>query len=384
MPGVERVAEMLGRGVTRRPAPYIAAVVLVTAVLGVLATDLESEFSIRDILPRGGSLLQDMDTLDAAVGGSTELASVLIKAEATETRTLLNLQDLTAAFADEQRRPGAAAGPIQASYALLAEDWITDSGASDGKYDPELAALFREASSGVQLNPGLMQEFIDRMAAMDPAVERVLVNNPDGIDVILVEFPTVSGIPALTKSLQGDIEALWLGDDESVTATSDSIISVTVTDAITERQTEAISVTIVVALSVLGLFFWVTLRQPALAFIAVGPIILVLISVLGTMALLGIPYSLITSIITALSIGIGVDYTIHVIHRYREEYAKERNPEQAAIRTPTLEWLAPRGIFSQVRGKDTGRAAGFPRGCPTLSVELCSFKRGDVDHETPV
>ena len=99
-----------------------------SAVLGVLATDLESEFSIRDVLPRGGSLLQDMDTLDAAVGGSTELASVLIKAEATETRTLLNLQDLTAAFADEQRRPGAAAGPIQASYALLAEDWTTDSG----------------------------------------------------------------------------------------------------------------------------------------------------------------------------------------------------------------------------------------------------------------
>ena len=333
LPGVERVAEMLGRGVTRRPAPYIVGVLLVTASLGYFATDLESEFSIRDILPRGGSLLQDMDTLDAAVGGSTELASVLIKAEATETRTLLNLEDLTHAFSDEGRRPRAAAGPIQASYVLLIEDWTNDSGEPGDKYDSDLAVLFREASSGVQLNPGLMQEFIDRMAAMDPAVERVLVNNPDGIDVILVEIPTVSGVPALTKSLQGDIEALWLGDDESVTATSDSIISVTVTDAITERLTEAISVTIVVALSVLALFFWVTLRQPALAFIAVGPIILVLISVLGTMALLGIPYSLVTSIITALSIGIGVDYTIHVIHRYREEYAKERNPEQAAIRT---------------------------------------------------
>jgi predicted RND superfamily exporter protein len=88
-----------------------------------------------------------------------------------------------------------------------------------------------------------------------------------------------------------------------------------------------------VALAVLGLFFWVTVRQPALSIIAVGPIVLVLISVLGTMALLGIPYSLITSIITALSVGIGVDYTIHVIHRYREEYARGRDPEQAAIRT---------------------------------------------------
>ncbi len=62
---------------------------------------------------------------------------------------------------------------------------------------------------------------------------------------------------------------------------------------------------------------------------------LVLIWVLGTMSLLGIPYTIITSIITALSIGIGVDYTIHVIHRYREEFSRLRNPETAAIRTHT-------------------------------------------------
>ena len=60
---------------------------------------------------------------------------------------------------------------------------------------------------------------------------------------------------------------------------------------------------------------------------------LVLISVLGTMALLDIPYLIITSIITALSIAIGVDYTVHIIHRYREEYSQVRDPEQAAIRT---------------------------------------------------
>ena len=76
-----------------------------------------------------------------------------------------------------------------------------------------------------------------------------------------------------------------------------------------------------------------TVRQAALAFIAVGPIVLVLIWVLGTMALLGIPYTIITSIITALSIGIGVDYTIHIIYRYREEYTLDRDPERAAVQT---------------------------------------------------
>ena len=115
--------------------------------------------------------------------------------------------------------------------------------------------------------------------------------------------------------------------------TSVAIISINVTDAITEGLTEAIGATVLVALAVLGIFFWVTVRQPALAIIAVGPIVLVVIWVLGTMALLGIPYTIVTSIITALSIGIGVDYTIHIIHRYREEYSHERDPEKAAIRT---------------------------------------------------
>ena len=77
-------------------------------------------------------MLKDMDTLDAAVGGSTEMTSVLVKAEATETRTLLNLEDLTTGFEDESRRPQAAAGPIQASYELLVRDWTTDNGEPPG------------------------------------------------------------------------------------------------------------------------------------------------------------------------------------------------------------------------------------------------------------
>ncbi len=333
LPGVGRVAEVLGRRVTRNPVPFIIVVLAVTIGLGFSATRLESEFSIRDILPRGGDLLRDMDTLDASVGGTTEIANVVIKAEITETRTLLNLQDLTTAFQDERRRPQAASGPLQASYDLLLSDWIENSGEPGDKFDQELATLFEDATAGVQLDPDKMQEFVDRLEANDPSARHLLVDDPSGVDVLLVQFPTYSDNPSRTKVLQEELEALWFGDDDAITATSLAIISVTVTDSITERQTEAIGTTVLVALAVLGLFFWVTVRQPALAIIAVGPIVLVVIWVLGTMALLGIPFSLITSIITALAIGIGVDYTIHLIHRYREEYSRERDPEKAAIRT---------------------------------------------------
>jgi predicted RND superfamily exporter protein len=333
LPGISGLARMLGRGVTRRPTPYIAAVILVTIGLGFAATDLESEFSIRDILPEGGSLLEDMNALDEAIGGSTEMVTILVRAEATETRTLLNLNDLTTAFQNADLRPGAAAGPIQTSYDLIVHDWVNDSGTPGDKYDPELDALLQEASAGIALDARLMQELLGKLEQRDPILGRLLANNPDGQDAMLVQFPAFAADTTQARTTQRDLEELWLGDDDAITATSSSIISFTVTDAITEQQTEAISTTVAVALTVLALFFWVTVRQPALGLIAVFPIVLVLIAVLGTMALLDIPYTLITSIITALSIGIGVDYTIHVIHRYREEYALGRNPEKAAIQT---------------------------------------------------
>ena len=333
LPGISQVAERLGSWVTRWPAPFLVVIIAVTVVLGFAATGLKSEFSIKDILPRGGTVLEDMNTLEAAVGGSTEVATVLVKAEVTESRTLLNLNDLTSGFADELRRPQAAAGPIQGSYGALVHDWTDDSGEPGDKYDSELAALFDEASPGVELDPVLMQEFVDKLIEREPDLARLLVNDPAGVDVMLLHFPTYVHEPEQTRKLQQEIEALWFGEDDTITAISESIVSVAVTDQITDGQTESIGTTVAVALGILSIFFWVTLRQPALGFVAVAPIVLVLVSVLGTMALLDIPYTLVTSIITALSIGIGVDYTIHVIHRYREEFAHLRNPEQAAIRT---------------------------------------------------
>jgi len=274
-----------------------------------------------------------MQTLDAAVGGETDIATALIKLEATDTRAILNLQDLTASFADEATRLGAAAGPIQKSFDLLVHDWTNDSGERGDKYDPELRSLLEEASAGLELDASLMQEFLDRLEARDPVLSSVLVNNPDGIDAAIVEFPVYATDSRQTRLLQQEIESLWRGADEDITATSEGIIGVTVMDSITDRQSESISTTVAAALVVLAVFFWVTVRQPALALIAVGPIVLVLIAVLGTMALLNIPYTIVTSIITALSIGIGVDYTIHIIHRYRDEYTRDRDPERAAIQT---------------------------------------------------
>ncbi len=334
LPGVGGAVEALGRELARRPAPYLALVAVVTVLLALAATRIDSTFDTRDFLPSGGDAMTDLETLDAAFGGSTEAVNVLIEAEVTQARTILNLLDFTDAFQDDLRRPVGVTGDVQGSVGLLVLDWITDSGAPGDKYDPELATLFDEASAGVRVDPVLAQAFLDRLASLDPdAVTRVLVNNPGGKDSLLIQFRALAGDQRRTAAMLEDVNGLWFGGEDEFTATSGSIISLEIVEVITESQTEAIVTTIGAALVILTIFFWVTQGQPALGFIAVGPIVLVLVWVLGTMALLGIPYNVVTALITALSIGIGVDYTIHVIHRYKEEFAHLGDPEAAASRT---------------------------------------------------
>ena len=195
-----------------------------------------------------------------------EITTILLEAEVTDSRTLLNLHELTTAYDDELRRPQAVAGSIQRSYEVLAHDWTEDSGEPGDKYDPELAMLFREASPGVELNPELLHEFVDKLVAREPELTRFLINDPEGLDTMLLQFPTYLGIPEQTRMMQEEIEELWFGDDSAIAAISPSIVSIAVTDQITDGQTQAINTTIAVALGILAVFFWVTLRQPALGF----------------------------------------------------------------------------------------------------------------------
>jgi len=69
-----------------------------------------------------------------------------------------------------------------------------------------------------------------------------------------------------------------------------------------------------------------------LGLIALLPVILASVWILGTMYLLRLSLNVLTVTVTALTIGLGVDYSIHIVERYREEQKKNaENPVQSAL-----------------------------------------------------
>lgn len=319
IPGAGRLVGAIGNASVRMPSAVLAAVGVLTIVSGVLALRLDSGFNSADLLPGGAESKQDIVFLTENLGGHTEPVTVLVESEITNDRTLRNLLDFRAGIEDPSLRPAAVRGGVTMSL---------------GTYFQSLPAdlrtqVYEDLQVGrpntVTLDGASVQSALDLMRAHDPAAFDAVVAYGAGGDAdrTILQFNALTGDPALTRHLFADVDGLWFGNDEDITPIADEIIALEVTDSLTESQLISTLFTIVAAMVVLVLFFWASAFRPMLAVLSALPILVVLVWVLGTMTLLGYSYNVITALITALVIGIGLDYTIHVTHRFVEEI--ERN-----------------------------------------------------------
>jgi predicted RND superfamily exporter protein len=88
------------------------------------------------------------------------------------------------------------------------------------------------------------------------------------------------------------------------------------------------------------LMFSILFRSFLVAFLAILPNMLPAFLVLGVMGAFGIPLDLMTITIAAIAIGIGVDDTIHYIHRFKIEFKKDNDYIQSMHRTHQSTGLA--------------------------------------------
>ncbi|MGM0519856.1 MAG: efflux RND transporter permease subunit [Campylobacterota bacterium] len=84
---------------------------------------------------------------------------------------------------------------------------------------------------------------------------------------------------------------------------------------------------------IIFIMFLLIFRSLKIAIIAIVSNLVPISIVFGIMGWLGIPLDIMTITIAAISIGIGVDDTIHYIHRFKEEFRHDNNYERSMKRT---------------------------------------------------
>ena len=337
-------------GIARRPVPVVAVAAVVTAGAATLAVQVPAEFDVEDFFSSDTDFVIGLDQLDVHVGDRggepavlyvegdladpAALAVVAARVDdvaGLDTEVLARTDDgdvdidggVFAVFDD------AFASPVMAG--LVAErtgEELTDVD-GDGIPDTEaqVRALVAVASeTGVPLDA-------ERLLATPDDVRTAIDLPADGDGATAFTLGLVD-----SRAQESISEARDLLDPIAAELSEElggSFVQVTGSpfereaslDATNRALQVSLPVAVLLCLSISALF----LRSLRLGVVSVIPILMVVAWLYAVMELAGFAINLVTATIAAVSIGIGIDFAIHFIVRFREELAR-LGDRHAAVR----------------------------------------------------
>lgn len=135
----------------------------------------------------------------------------------------------------------------------------------------------------------------------------------------------------LLKKIQEDIDKNFIENGETFRLSGVSVLYNNVLQSLFRSQILTLGTVFVCILIMLLILF----RSFKLAVIGTIPNIFTAFFILGSMGLLNIPLDIMTITIAAITIGIGVDYAIHYIHRFKKEIKNNTNYPDATYTVQT-------------------------------------------------
>ncbi|MBO4249107.1 MMPL family transporter [Halomicrobium sp. IBSBa] len=311
-------------------APALVLIVLLvgSAGAGVYAQDIDTTFSQEDFLPP-----EDTPAF------LEELPEPFAPGEYTVSAQLNYLEDKFATTQSSETTVYVE-GPMQRDTALeeiyrAGDDPPSSFAESDGR--AESTSIVTVIQSYAQQDPEF-RRLVDRNDQNDNGV-------PDqNLELIYDElFASPAGDRAenymteerrsarVVYTVEADAEQSEITEDTrtvadrfrmTATATGNTVVFKAVSDLILESAITSLAVALIGSAIFLMLIYRVFEGYATLGIVNVLPVAVTVTMVAASMRFLAIPFNAITATILAITIGLGVDYSVHVTHRFADERAE--------------------------------------------------------------
>lgn len=345
--GISRLKRGLGSGVSaaeKRPGVVLGVVLLLTFASAALALNLSTEYRLEDFLPEELEVTHNLNFMLNEFNFTTESANILIKGDVTNPVVLERIDATTERMSDDRRVVVELGKPKVISILSLMEDVASDDRLRNpfDLYDPEFHLLWLASDTNQDGIPDinihalydLLYKNENTTSKLSQVLHRTEEGDYDGT-VLRISVDTEDGKKSgeLYEELKEDCkelsELVGAGVINQVTITGVPILTYTILETLNDSMLSSLILTIIIALITLTLVFWFIKKSLVLGLITTLPVLLVISWILGTMFVLRIPYNILTISVTALTIGLGIDYAIHITYRFLEESEKFEKPEQA-------------------------------------------------------
>ncbi|BAS28487.1 efflux RND transporter permease subunit [Limnochorda pilosa] len=243
---------------------------------------------------------------------------------------------------------------------------VVDSGEPDGVKDPAFLGRLAQLENDLAAIPGVSQPLsvagvvaqVNRaLNGDDPAAYRIPDTRPAvAQELLLFEFAGGAGLDGLVTydyrkvnlsarianvgtaelaRIIGQVESSvrdrfqGRGIDPQVVGTAKVVLRLG--EQFTEGQVRSMSW----AAGVVWVIVAALLGSPLLGLVALVPLLLTVAVTFGVMGYAGVPLDVVTTMVASLAIGIGVDYSIHLVSRYRQEVSRGATKGEALATTLT-------------------------------------------------
>lgn len=324
-----------------RPAPVVALVVFFAATGGAAyyATGVDTSFSQEDFLPPEEqpdyieslpgplapgeyTVVRDLNFLQENFrSGSDDQVQMYLEGQMTDPGALESIhragKDPPSTFISERRE-------AQYNSVLNAVDALT-------ARDEEFAEFVeRNDATGNGVPDSNLEELYDRLLSSeveDMARQYLAEDRRSTLVVYDVESDAEDAEVTEDARTVADKHIL------EATPTGQIVLFQAVSDLILRDAVRSLVLALSLTAVFLVLLYWYIEGRPSLGVVNVIPVGVAVALLGGSMRFFGISFNAITATILAITIGLGVDYTVHATHRFIDEYRRGMDAYEALVVT---------------------------------------------------
>jgi predicted RND superfamily exporter protein len=320
-------AVLRGGVVVARSAPglFLAVMLVSSAAAGAYATGVDTSFSQEDFLPPEDvpdfleELPEPFKPSEYTVTGLLNFLEDNFDTAQTDQVTMFVEGPMTrdAALEDVHRAGRNPPDAFATAERQASAQSILSVIRSRADADPEFARLVaRHDTDGNGVPDEDLGEVYDALLSSSSRSSALSYLGEDYRSARVVYSVEAS---ASQEAVERDARELADRFRMTATPTGQTIVFQAVSDLILESALVSLAVALAGASLFLVFIYWVLEGRATLGVANVVPILVTIALLAATMRALSIPFNAITATILAITIGLGIDYSVHVTHRFADE-----------------------------------------------------------------
>ena len=321
---LEKGMKWLSEKIFEKPKAILFVVFIITIIMVGGALNLKTTFSMEDFVPENSLSIKTMEIIHENFPFSSQQQEyILIEGDVASLKTLEGIHKTQENAKDDELVIKLHDGKAKIMSILsiiqeIAEENVTFS----ERFHIE---------NGIPATDEYVKEIYDYLyEKYEKDVKMILHRNGSKYDATLLRIyvnPSANEdnekMELLYKELNEDIVSY--GNARAI-ITGQTTLTYTITKSLTESQLRSTFVCLILV----GIVVIVAYRKLSLGLVATIPVILSAIWILGTIYFIGYSLNVMTVMITSLTIGLGITYSIHAVERFK--LIKERtNDDMKAI-----------------------------------------------------